>query len=187
MIKLDYNLRESDVMVLAETWIPQNDEKCSTFELESYETHLNNCGRGKGIAAFYKQEFRHTRDLNEENISITKLESIDMDVIAVYRSQDGNLPALIDNLQELINFNKTTLIIGDMNICNMEKPKNKLRMYLEDKSFKQIIKRATHIEGCHIDHAYILNNENYEMEPSIELVPKYYSDHDALCISWKKK
>ena len=174
-------------MVLAETWIQQNDEKCSTYELESFKAHLNNCGRGKGLAAFYKQEFRHANDLNEENINITKLESIDMDVIAVYRSQDGNIATLINNLQDLINLNKTTLIIGDMNICSMEKPNNKLLMYLENKSFKQIIKKATHTEGFHIDHAYILNKGNYEMEPNIELVPKYYSDHDALCISWKKK
>ena len=44
-------------------------------------------------------------------------------------------------------------------------------------------KKATHIEGSHIDHTYILNKGNYEMEPNIELAPKYYSDHDALCIS----
>ena len=82
---------------------------------------------------------------------------------------------------DLINFDKSTLIIGDMNICLMERPQNKLSMFLKSKSFSQIVMSATNIHGGYIDHAYIMNKGNYQDEP------KYYSDHDALCISWKKK
>ena len=116
---------------------------------------------------------------------MTRIESFDIDVIAIYRSQAGNLKTLINNLQDLINLDKTTLIIGDMNICQLEHPKNKLCTYLAEKSFKHLIKEATHIYGGHIDPAYIMNKGNYEAEPDVEIFPKYYSDHDALCITLK--
>ena len=186
-IKLDLNLRKSDLMVLAETWIPHSKEKNNKYELECFEAHLNNCGRGKGLAMFYKQQFKHTVDLNGDNMSITKMESLDIDVIAIYRSQGGNLRILVDKLQDLIKLDKNTLIIGDLNVCSLENPQNQLWMFLKNKSFKQIVKKATHIDGGHIDHAYIMNKGNYEEEPNIEIVPKYFSDHDAICISWKKK
>ena len=44
-------------------------------------------------------------------------------------------------------------------------------------------KKATHIDGSHIDHAYVINLSNI---PEVDLAPKYYSDHDAICISWEK-
>ena len=73
-----------------------------------------------------------------------------------------------------------------MNICNRENPKNKLRTYLEENTFKLIVKQATHIAGGQIDQAYLMSKGNYIDEPDIELCPKYYSDHDAICISLKK-
>ena len=85
-----------------------------------------------------------------------------------------------------INPTKTTLIIGDMNICNRENPNNKLRTYLEANTFKLIVQKPTHIGGGHIDHAYLMNKGNFSEEPNIELCPKYYSDHDALYVSLKK-
>ena len=74
-----------------------------------------------------------------------------------------------------------------MNLCNKEKPNNLLRKHLIDKTFQPIINEATHIEGGHIDQAYILNHGNFEANPDAEIVPKHYSDHDAICISWRKK
>ena len=42
------------------------------------------------------------------------------------------------------------------------------------------------LNGGHINHAYVLNIGNFEDTPEVELIPKCYSDHDAICISWKK-
>ena len=43
------------------------------------------------------------------------------------------------------------MIIGDMNICNTEKPHNLLKTYLEAHAFKLIVNKSTHIDGGHID------------------------------------
>ena len=168
-----------------ETWIPERTEE-KQYELQNFEAHLNSSGRGKGIAVYTKKEFHHNCDMNDESISITKMDSEDIDVIAIYRSKEGSLKELISKLENLISLSKTTLVIGDMNICNMEKPNNLLNTFLTSKRFKQIVMTATHIDGGHIDHCYIRNIGNYEEKPAIEITPKYYSDHDSICISWKK-
>ena len=185
-IKSDFSLQQSNVLVLAETWIPKNGTGCEQYELKNYDTHLNSTGRGKGMAVLYQPEYNQIRNHNEDNINITKIESEDLDIIAVYRSKDGLCDKLISKLQVIINMAKSTLVIGDMNICNKKNPNNDLKRFLDKISFRQIIREATHIEGGHLNHAYVLNIGNFEEIPDIQLIPKYYSDHDAICISWKK-
>ena len=185
-ITADISLQESDVLVLAETWIQEKTDMCNKFKLQKYETHLNCSGRGKGLAIFKKPEFKHIADHNQKDINITKIESDDLDVIAIYRSKEGSLSKLISKLHDIINMSKSTLIIGDMNICNKKMATNDLRKYLEDRKFKQVINRATHIEGGHLNHAYIMNKGNFVESPGIELIPKYYSDHDSICVAWRK-
>ena len=85
-----------------------------------------------------------------------------------------------------MNMSKSTLVIGDMNLCNKKQPNNELNTFLEQTTFRQMITQATHLEGGHLNHAYILNIGNFEDTPDVQLTPKYYSDHDAICISWKK-
>ena len=182
-IESDLSLQKSNVLILAETWIEENSGSSMKYKLKSYETHLNSCGRGRGLAVFCKPGYENISDHNKENIDITKIEVEGINVIAIYRSKDSSLVSLISKLQDIIDFSKSTLIIGDMNICNRKMDKNELRRFLEENSFKSIVTKATHIEGGHINHAYIMNVGNYEEIPEIEIIPKYYSDHDALCIS----
>ena len=123
---------------------------------------------------------------HEDNININKIESEDLDIIAVYRSKDGLCEKLINKLQDILNMSKSTLVIGDMNICNKKQPNNELKTFLENKKFRQLITQATHIEGGHLNHAYLLNTGQFEDAPDVQLIPKYYSDHDAICISLRK-
>ena len=89
-------------------------------------------------------------------------------------------------MQNIIVLSKTTLIIGDINVCNKNNPNNALKRYLEENGFKEILKKATHTKGSHIDHAYVMNVGNFVEFPEVVLIPKYYSDHDAICITWQK-
>ena len=106
-IKTDVSLKQSDVLVLAETWIPNTVED-DKFELKNYEAHLNNTGRGKGLALFYKMDAEKVGDHNEDKINISKIEFVKMDVIAVYRSENANLDSLNIKLKEILNLSKST-------------------------------------------------------------------------------
>ena len=182
MITSDLSLQQSDVIILAETWIPQSSNV--EYRIKQYETHLNNSGRGRGLAIFFKSGFKNIVNHNKENINITKMESDDLDIISIYRSKDGSFLALVKKLEDIIT-SKSTVVIGDINVCNKKEPENELITYLKDRNFKQIIEKATHIDGGHINHAYIMNSGNFVGSPVIEIIPKYYSDHDAIFITWK--
>ena len=186
-IKSDLSLQQSDVMILAETWIPEILENSTNFALGSYALHLNSHGRGKGLAVFYKEEFGCIFDINQEKLNLTKISSKEMDIIGIYQSRDCSLDSTIESLEKLINWEKTTLVIGDFNICNHKNPENRVKTYLTERKFELLISTATHIEGGFIDHAYALNIGNYVEKPVVEIIPKYYSDHEAICISWRKR
>ena len=48
---------------------------------------------------------------------------------------------------------------------------NELRKFLEDKNFKQVVNKATHIEGGHLNHVYIMNIRDFVETPYIEIIP----------------
>ena len=49
--------------------------------------------------------------------------------------------------------------------------------------FEQIVTEATHIHGGALDHIYINKGCTAGFKTSLEIIPKYYSDHDSLCLA----
>ena len=82
---------------------------------------MNSSGRGTPLAVFYKEEYETISDHNEKNIDITKIQSEDLDVIAIYRRKEGSLSSLIEKIHNINNWSKSTLIIGDMVIRRWRK------------------------------------------------------------------
>ena len=185
-VRSDLSLMQSDVLVLVETWIPEENVGDKKYGLEGYKVHLNNTGRGKGLAIYFKIEIESVIDHNEDKINVTKLKCDKFDIIAVYRSEGGSMEGLVRKLLDILDLSKSTVVVGDMNVCNRKRPDNLLKTFLEELGFKELIRQATHIEGGHLDHAYFLNVGNFKEEPVVYLIPKYYSDHDAMCICLRK-
>ena len=81
----------------------------------------------------------------------------------------------------LISPKKSCVVGGDFNLDLLKNRSFKLTTFLTSQGFKQLVDKSTHIHGGLIDHCYvsILNGESYE----VEVIPKVYSDHDALCFS----
>ena len=110
-----------------------------------------------------------------------------MDVVGIYRSQDGNMNQLIEKLEDMIDDKKTTIVGGDLNICLMSSPHNYVTKKMQDRGFKQLVNKATHIEGGLIDHVYVRTVKDSQYSWNIEDFPKYYSDHDSIGLTlWKK-
>ena len=86
----------------------------------------------------------------------------------------------------MINHGKTTLVGGDFNICALRNPDNYITKSLKAIGFKQLVRRPTHVEGGLIDHIYLIEGKGETISHSLELYPKYYSDHDGLCITLTK-
>ena len=177
-LKADHSLLHSDLIILTETWLDE-DQNSECYELPGFEAELNSGGRGKGIAAYYNGRFTHKTNIKMNGISISMMETKEIDVIGVYRSQEGDLKDLIKKLETLIDDTKTTIIGGDLNVCVLRAPNNVVTQFLKKRGFLQIVKNVTHIEGGLLDHVYIhLDEKVYSW--AIEEFPKYYSDHDGI-------
>ena len=185
-IKQDNNVRKADIIHLIETSLHENEE--SPLMLPSYNVHNISIGKGKGISTYFKSNiFTPVEDYITSKMQISKLNSLDLDVISVYRSDRGNPNELIGKLLTMIRVEKTTIITGDFNICYLQIPKNQISKGLLGESFQQLIKEPTHIRGGHIDHVYWRVGKEHWEEPIIERYSPYYSDHDGICVTLKKK
>ena len=173
-------IQKADLIVLTETWLEKSECSTEEYELQNYKSNLINVGKGRGIASYYKQEFLHVKNINCEGFSLTKFESDKLDVIGVYRSQEGNVTRLITELKLLMKEEKLTVIGGDMNICLLAHPRNYVTQSLLEIGFKQLVSKATHIEGGLLDHVYLYKGETRKVSHIIEYFPKYYSDHDGI-------
>ena len=129
----DQTLLESNILVLSETWLGEED----TAHINGYYSHLNSNGAGKGLAIFIKEEIPLpiTTDIKKDKLQITKIEFEQLDVVAVYRSEQGNLAELLKHIEELINLQKSTVVCGDFNICYAANNKNKVTQWLEKNEF----------------------------------------------------
>ena len=111
---------------------------------------------------------------------VSKVTSENVDIVGVYRSQDGDLRHLAKILGSMIDDTKTTVIGGDLNICALKAPNNIFAQTLKERGFEQVVTMATHIMGGLLDHVYINPSENKKMTWVIDIFPKYYSDHDGI-------
>ena len=90
-------------------------------------------------------------------------------------------------LESLIDTSKPTLLTGDFNVCYKRNSDNVITVQLERLGFKQIVTKATHIQGGLIDHAYWYDSDLIWEEPELEMYCPYYSDHDCILVTLNKK
>ena len=182
----DNRVLKADIIHLIETSLEENEE--CPLVLPSFSIHNISVGKGKGITTFFKPNiFTPQEDYITSKMQISKFISVDLDVINVYRSDRGNPNELIGQLLSMISGDKATIISGDFNICSFRIPKNQISKGLYERGFKQLVKEPTHIMGGHIDHVYWSDRDNHWREPAIERHSPYYSDHDGIYVTLKKK
>ena len=185
-IRHDYFLLNANVLHFVETSLVTNSET-NDLEIENFKSHFLNVSRGKGIATYIKNDVvAHEEDRLEIGVQISSYKSKLLTTIAVYRSQNGNIGVLLENLISMIKEETAILITGDFNVCNSKKPTNAIKSTLISRGFKLINDESTHIEGGFIDHAYWRDSEKYWNEPIVERFSPYHSDHDALCITMNR-
>ena len=157
------------------------------LEIKGFKEYPNSTGPGKGLALFIKDDaFQHRCDITEEKMQITLVGSNDLEVITVYRSEQGSTLKLIQHLEDLINPGRAIVICGDFNICYRETRNNRVTKFLNQLGFTQLMKEPTHIRGRTIDHFYFREGTIIQENPIIFRYSPYYSDHDAICATMKK-
>ena len=181
-VRLDNVLQQSDIICLQETWL-----EGETLELKGYLSYFNSQGRGKGTVVYIKegesnniQNEHHVQMVTSPYLQLTKLSTNTLDIVNIYRSQEESFNSVKRHLQDLLNINKNTLIIGDFNFCYLEKTNN-LRNYLDEQGFSQLVSNATHINGGLLDQVYIRQVEGIN-GAMVKQMSNYYSDHDTITV-----
>ena len=185
-LKSDDVILQSDIIFLNETW-QESDEDNQDLDIPDYKLVLNSKGKGKGIAAYFKQDiFHHDSDIKDDKMQLSKFTSSTLDIIAIYRSQGGNYGDLNRYIEMMDSKGKPLLVIGDMNFCFLTSGMNQTKHFLGSKQFTQIINEPTHIEGHLLDQAYLRDCKG-TLKWTVELQSKYFTDHKALAIIIKEK
>ena len=157
----------------------------STLHLNDYELHLNGNGRGKGLATYFKEKkFAVKQDITNEDLQITILESENLCVIGLYRSNADRTLSL--HLKDLIPASGNCLIIGDFNLCTRRSPSHEVFLTMKALGFVLLVSEATHFDGGHLDQAWLRIMKSTQHVHAIELYSPYYNckDHDALLFSF---
>ena len=148
-VKSDPALLQSDVLCLQECWLHPGEEEGGQYQLDGFHGHFTCVGPGKGIAVYVKDKTASYsyHAVSEPFLQLGRVSFPDLDVITVYRSQEEPPFRAAHFLKEFINLEKTTLIVGDFNICPKRKPTNELTSFLSRQLFKQLVTLPTHIDG----------------------------------------
>ena len=134
-MKSSSKITTSDVICIQETWMEPEQDRNNDFQINGFNTHFNSIRRGKGILTYFTEKYSLVEDIKENIYQITKISSIEQDIINVYRSSNAPMIFVAD-LKKLINTEKETHIIGDFNICYKSDGENKIVKTLKEMGFR---------------------------------------------------
>ena len=183
----DLRLMKGDIVHVVETSIT-DENTTDDLVFADHRSNFLSVGLGKGIAALVKREIEYNKDeMAEEKLQMMKISLKELDSINVYRSAGHSLEGTFEKLEEMIDHHKATLITGDFNVCLQKNPSNHVTRKLKEIGFSQLVDRATHVEGGHIDHVYWRDLHGNWTDPNLEMYSPYYSDHDGLLVTLVKR
>ena len=161
------------------------EEDSLVYQLENFRGNFTFVGRGKGIAVYVRQELCESeayryQELCKEHLQIGKISLNDVDIINVYRSQEEPFYTMAHYLSEIIDLNKTSLIVGDFNY-DAANETNEVSKYLSKQQFKQLVTSPTHLGGHILDQAHLRQSLRRKIAEVKTFTP-YYSDHDIVTV-----
>ena len=148
-VKSDPALLQSDILCLQEIWLHPGEEEGEQYQLPGFHSHFTCVGPGKGVAVYVKDNIisYSYQGTSEPLLQLGRVSLPDLDIITIYRSQEEPPFRAAHFLQESINLEKTTLVIGDFNLCPRRKPDNDLNTFLSGQMFRQLVTLPTHVDG----------------------------------------
>ena len=179
-VRSDPVLLKSDILCVQETWLKNEEEKDDRYQLEGFRATFASVGHGKGLAVYVKEgvKYESMTCIPEANIQMMKITMAKLDIITVYRSDSEPEYRAAHHLSQLIDPEKDTLVVGDLNYCDKMEKKD-LSRFLAREGFTQLVTVPTHIRGGVLDHAHLRRTVS---KPKVEVktFSHYYTDHDSV-------
>ena len=179
----DEVMKEHDIIFVTETWMDAKSDK--TYNINGYHSAFANgkTGRGKGVGVFFKKD-ASIEVCEEELYQFIKLKNESVTIFCLYISKGCQFSQIVQSLKDFGFYNQeeNTCLIGDLNF-DVSKT-NDLSRYLSRMEFKQLVCRATQLDGHILDHVYVPEAKSNLVEIKHHYV--YYSDHDGILVTVKK-
>ena len=179
-------IKQAQVICLQETWLDPLSVQSNLMKKEEWQQHNVCVGKGKGITTLYQKSFVWKKDVKKDYHQMTKITSESLDIINLYRSTGAKNKEVLDDLCELVNYQKQTLILGDFNICFFSESSSQVFQVLRSLGFNQLVKYPTHTEGRLIDLAFFRSPDSsiyYEVNQQAQ----FFTDHDLIQVVRGKK
>lgn len=185
---------QSDVVVISETWLNDNNADFTDFEANNYicrsDKDGEHGGRGGGVALLAKKSaFTNVMPVSAYSSHVLQVLTCELKttssktiyVIAVYNSpmsvktRSSLETQILSHLQEIAvkECQAQVVITGDFNQNAIAQPPPNICETLSAKGFQQYIYTPTHMSGSCLDHIYL--TELVAIAPRTTLT--YYSDH----------
>ena len=164
----DEFILKSDIICVQETWLEQDLEDTNN-SFHHYYVH----GRSKGIALLSRTKPLHTVSFQSENCSLLKASYPGYDVINIYRfASSTQIQRFTGEVLPHLDPAKTTVLLTDCNLDYLQSPGNPFTTSLEQRGFKQLVTKPTHVLGALLDHMYFYS-------PSLEASCKLFKAHSV--------
>ena len=169
--------RNFSILCLQETWLSDNNVG-DEYKLENFNCDLVSRGRGKGIATYFKTNFKVHDRVCSDDCQFAILASDKLSVINVYRS--SGCKNLCELLKPRIDVDKPTIICGDFNTDYRESENQVSSFFKETMKFRQVVVKSTHEKGSILDQVWI--NSPLFNKIEVEQTCLRFSDHDMIKI-----
>ena len=166
------------VIAVQETWCNPQQENLH-LQLPGYEMLLVSQGRGKGIATYYKNNFKENGFINKPLYQISRVSDQKINVINVYLSHGADKRDFLRDLGSLARGAKKSVIVGDFNIDYLKSPEDIVIKTILSCGFKQIVSSPIQEKGGLIDHVYV---KNITSPVDVAMCFPFYTDHAAISI-----
>ena len=195
-IRADYNLKEADILGIAETWLTNQDQN-ENIVLQGYEMYRKDSNAStansrphRGIMLYVKEtveviSIQDYSDLNVEFIYANVL--IDgkcVQIVTFYRSNacafEDFKNSVVSKLFPLINIDNPLVIQGDFNY-DLNKGQKQFVHFVEKKfNCQQLVHKSTHSSGSLLDNIFC-NIPNAKTD----VIDTVWSDHSIIYVAFK--
>ena len=201
----DNRMLNTNFICLTETWLKNNDNenlqikgfefrhkrRCDSYKTKKFAALQNS--NGGGVACYNKIQ----NEVTMLNLGVNDLEYISFEIsqnktiiILVYRPSQYLISDFKKKMKQLLQKlnkfpNKNILIIGDFN-SDAKTSENRFVEFMKSHDYEQYVLEATTEKDTIIDHVYakLLSDCIYRLE--IDIIPIYYSYHEAIGIRFEK-
>ena len=143
----------SDIIDVQETWLQEEPVSLLPTFPHQYFVH----GHSKGMAIFTRIKPRMVKRIQTDCCSVIMADFEYFEIINVYRFCNTNVLQFTEEIRQMLDPNKTQVLVGDINLDLLKQPDNPFSEEMARFTFRQIVTTPTHLQV----HIFFHNNRNF--------------------------